>query len=141
MKKSVTALILLVFISAGIADESIKSKFKNQLDQKLSSHTKGVALVEGTVTSVKKTKYCRFRTSLCGMNAKCKHPKKDVTVIQITPVAALVNKQNISIPKSLRPVIIYDKSSYKTGEKVYFLIYQYKNGMTSVPTSMTKKSK
>jgi hypothetical protein len=93
----------------------------------------GRTILKGEITASKALMYCPLRTAACGHNPTCNHPHKEINIYNMRAESAVYKKGDIATSKVFENVNDFRANNFKTGDKVYFLLFAYKNGTVSPP--------
>lgn len=106
----------------------ILAPFKDQIKDQYPAHVAGMAVVKATVVTVAEEAYCPMRTSRCGKNPTCEHPKKITRVYSFHVTETVLNAGDVPVPPHFDGWSSFDPAlTLKAGDAVYLSFYVYRN--------------
>ena len=112
--------------------KNIYELFKDQIKDKYPSHVSVFAVAQAKITAAKTKLYCPLRTSRCGMNPTCNHPKRKITTLDVAVGKVLFRTGKEAIPTEFKNYAYFGKTSVKTGDDVYISLYVYERSRSNI---------
>ena len=122
-------------------DKETFEVFKDEIKDQYPDHVVAYAIVKANVEAVKEVLYCPLRTSQCGMNPTCNHPKRKATTVNITIGEPVVSSSDAALPKQFKDYSYFGKVALAKGDEVYMSLYVYKHQVTKDGNSHISKVK
>jgi hypothetical protein len=144
-----SAIVMLTAFSAHADDLAKRAEakldketfevFKSEIKDQYPDHVTAYAIVKAKVEGVKEVLYCPLRTSQCGMNPTCNHPKRKTTTVDITIGEPVITSSDTALPKAFKDYIYFGKIALAKGDDVYLSLYVYKHQVTKDGNSHISK--
>lgn len=115
--------------------------FKDEIKDQYPDHVVAYAIVKAKVDAVNEVLYCPLRTSQCGMNPTCNHPKRKTTTVNITIGEPVISSSDAALPKQFKDYTYFGKVALAKGDEVYMSLYVYKHQVTKDGNSHISKVK
>jgi hypothetical protein len=127
--------------TAELAPSRRESGSLSKRAQQYPDHVLAYAIVKAKVEAVNEVLYCPLRTSQCGQNPTCNHPKRKTTTVNITIGEPVVSSSDAALPKQFKDYSYFGKIALAKGDEVYLSLYVYKHQVTKDGNSHISKVK
>jgi len=131
-RMTVLAVLVLACLAPGATgkapaalDKEVRELFKDQIRDSYPPNVKAFAIARAKVTAAKTAAYCPGRTSRCGLNPTCGHPKRKTTTLDLAIGKVLFRTGSAALPKRFKNTSYFGKTAVKTGGDVYVSLYVY----------------
>lgn len=112
--------------------KEIYELFKDQIKDEYPSHVTAFAIAQAKITAAKTSVYCPLRTSRCGMNPTCNHPKRTTKKLDVVVGKVLFSTGEVAIPTEFKNYTFFGKANVKAGDDVYISLYTYERSPANI---------
>ena len=106
--------------------------FKDQIKDTYPSHVKAFLIAKAKITAAKTVSYCPFRTSACGENPTCGHPKRKISTLDVAVGNILFRTGDAPAPEAFKNYKYFGKTEVKAGEDVCVSLYVYERSPSNI---------